>query len=156
MKIINNDQGSFFVANAASNRNTVIITDTGEYGCLKVLANADKYFRGYYPEFYRVANDLSKKKVTNKLLKEIFIHSLEMNYRWTVAEREQLAHYFKIRLDSFLAEKKRPKNYQTGSSNKARDKQRKALPPGKRVSKSGRTYTERRKNHSDARPKYRL
>lgn len=38
---------------------------------------------------------------------------------------------------------------QTGSSNIKRDKQRKAKPPGKRKSASGRVYYERRKNRSD-------
>lgn len=155
MKIIDNEQGAFYVASAAYNKNTVIITDTGEYGCLKVLANADKYFRSYYPDFYRIGADLTKKKLTNKLLKEIFIHSIEYDYKWTVLERETLARYFKVNID-FLSEKKRPKNYQTGSTNKALDKKRKAKAPGKRISATGRTYTERRKNRSDARPKYRL
>jgi hypothetical protein len=41
-------------------------------------------------------------------------------------------------------------NYQTGkrASVKA-DRERKALPPGKRISKSGRVYWETRKNRSD-------
>ncbi len=38
---------------------------------------------------------------------------------------------------------------QTGSSNRKRDLQRKAKRPGKRKSKTGRVYTERRKNRSD-------
>lgn len=38
---------------------------------------------------------------------------------------------------------------QTGSSSTARDRARKALPPGRRVSKTGRVYYERRKNRSD-------
>lgn len=42
------------------------------------------------------------------------------------------------------------KLYQTGTSNKAYDKQRKALPPGRRVAKkSKRVYTETRANRSD-------
>lgn len=40
-------------------------------------------------------------------------------------------------------------NRQTGSSNRKRDKQRKALAPGKRKSATGKTYYERRKNRSD-------
>lgn len=39
--------------------------------------------------------------------------------------------------------------YQTGRSNKRYDDRRKAKLPGKRVSASGRTYYERRKNRSD-------
>jgi hypothetical protein len=38
---------------------------------------------------------------------------------------------------------------QTGSSSTARDRARKALPPGRRVSATGRVYYERRKNRSD-------
>lgn len=38
---------------------------------------------------------------------------------------------------------------QTGTSNMSRDRKRKALAPGKRRSKKGNIYTERRKNRSD-------
>jgi len=38
---------------------------------------------------------------------------------------------------------------QVGTSNKARDESRKALAPGKRVSKSGKIYWETRKSRSD-------
>jgi len=38
---------------------------------------------------------------------------------------------------------------QTGTSNLVRDRMKEALPPGRRVSAAGRTYTERRKNRSD-------
>ncbi len=38
---------------------------------------------------------------------------------------------------------------QTGQSNLKRDKARKAMPPGKRISKTGKTYYEARKNRSD-------
>ena len=41
---------------------------------------------------------------------------------------------------------------QTGTSNLVRDLMKKALPPGRRVSAAGRTYTERRKNRSDRNP----
>ena len=52
------------------------------------------------------------------------------------------------------AAKKRPRTTtrkpQTGKrSNRKRDKARKALPPGKRVSKTGSKYTETRRNRSD-------
>ncbi len=33
------------------------------------------------------------------------------------------------------------------------DKERKALPPGKRISKNGKIYYERRRNHSDLKGK---
>jgi len=39
---------------------------------------------------------------------------------------------------------------QVGTSNKKRDESRKALTPGKRISKSGKVYWETRKNRSDA------
>lgn len=39
--------------------------------------------------------------------------------------------------------------YQVGKSNTNRDKKRTAKPPGERRSRSGRWYTERRKNRSD-------
>ncbi|HYD91434.1 MAG TPA: hypothetical protein VEA37_08110 [Flavobacterium sp.] len=38
---------------------------------------------------------------------------------------------------------------QSGTSNKVQDILKKAKAPGKRKSKSGRTYSERRKNRSD-------
>jgi hypothetical protein len=40
-------------------------------------------------------------------------------------------------------------DHQTGKTFKPRDKPRKALPPGKRISKTGNTYYEYRKNRSD-------
>lgn len=45
---------------------------------------------------------------------------------------------------------KKKKSYQTGRSNKKADSQRKAKRPGARRSASGKKYTERRKNRSDA------
>jgi len=121
MKIVDNLQGTFFVAVAPYNRNSVIIMDTGEFGCLKVLANAKKYFRAYYPEFYRIDTGLSKKKLTNKSLKEFFIHSLQTEYKWTREERENLAEYFNIKLDRYLSESKscqRVKGYKKPTTNK--------------------------------------
>lgn len=47
---------------------------------------------------------------------------------------------------------KKASTRQTGGSNLKRDKQRRAKPPGKRVSQTGSVYYERRKNRSD-RPK---
>ena len=40
-------------------------------------------------------------------------------------------------------------DYQIGTSNKRVDARRTALPPGKRISKSGKIYFESRKNRSD-------
>ena len=39
--------------------------------------------------------------------------------------------------------------HQTGTSNIKRDKVRKAMPPGKRMSRTGKIYFEYRKNRSD-------
>ncbi|MFW6129604.1 MAG: hypothetical protein ACOC56_00380 [Atribacterota bacterium] len=44
-------------------------------------------------------------------------------------------------------------SHQTGKTNKKRDKARDALPPGKRISKSGNEYWETRANRSDLRGK---
>ncbi len=41
------------------------------------------------------------------------------------------------------------KEHQTGKSNIKRDKVRKAMPPGKRISNKGKEYYESRKNRSD-------
>jgi len=40
-------------------------------------------------------------------------------------------------------------DFQTGKSIKEIDKSRKALPPGKRISRTGNVYYEYRKNRSD-------
>jgi len=42
---------------------------------------------------------------------------------------------------------------QVGTSNIKRDAERKALPPGKRISKTGKVYWETRKNRSDLKNK---
>jgi len=47
------------------------------------------------------------------------------------------------------AKRKASTTRQTGSSSTARDRARKALAPGRRVSRTGRVYYERRKNRSD-------
>ena len=39
--------------------------------------------------------------------------------------------------------------HQTGTSDKKRDEARKAMPSGKRISKTGKIYYESRKNRSD-------
>jgi hypothetical protein len=44
---------------------------------------------------------------------------------------------------------KKVSDHQVGKSVKSRDKPRKAMPPGKRISKMGRVYYETRKNRSD-------
>jgi len=114
MKLIDNKQGTFFVAVAPYNRNSVLIIDTGEYGCLKAIANADKYFNTYYPECYRIDTKMKKQKISKVVLKEMFINSLKIGYKWTTFEKEELARYFNIKLDRYLSESatcKRVKGY---------------------------------------------
>jgi hypothetical protein len=43
----------------------------------------------------------------------------------------------------------RRQDHQTGKTDKVRDKVRKALMPGKRISKTGKIYFEGRRNRSD-------
>jgi hypothetical protein len=55
---------------------------------------------------------------------------------------------------NLLKDRRKPKvksiaKHQTGKSHKARDKARKALPPGKRRSRTGNIYYEYRKSRSD-------
>jgi hypothetical protein len=121
MKLIDNSSGTFFVAVAPYNRNSVIILDTGEYGCLKAIANADKYFNTYYPECYRIDTGMKKTKVSKTILKDMFISSLKQNYKWTTFEREELARYFNIKLDRYLSESKtcaRVKGYKKPTTGK--------------------------------------
>jgi len=154
MKIVNVDSSAFYFAKSPSNSNTVIILDTGVYGCLKVLANADKYFNSYYPAFYYV---LGKKitKVTDKEMKTLFLKSLG-DYAWSQQEKINLGKYFKIDVSDYLLSAPAKKRKQTGTTNKALDKKRKALPVGKRTSKTGKVYTETRANRSDADRRKRL
>jgi hypothetical protein len=154
MKIINFDSSAFYYAQSPSNSNTVLILDTGVYGCLKVLANADKYFMAYYPAFFYV---MGKKvsKVTDKEMKSLFIKSLG-DYAWTQQEKINLGKYFKLDVSDYLLSAAAKKKKQTGTSNKAYDKQRKALPVGKRTSKTGNNYTETRANRSDVDRRKRL
>ena len=46
--------------------------------------------------------------------------------------------------------------YQRGKTTKSVDKELKALKPGKRISKTGKTYFESRRNRSDLNPKKNL
>jgi hypothetical protein len=147
MKIVNVDSTAFYYAQSPYNRNSVLILDTGVYGCLKVLANADKYFRSYYPEFFYVLGK-KVKKVTDKEMKTMFIKSLD-DWAWSQQEKINLGKYFKIDVSDYLLSAPAKKRKQTGKSNKALDKKRKALPVGKRTSKTGNVYTETRANRSD-------
>lgn len=67
--------------------------------------------------------------------------------------------FFKMEFEEekmkLLRDRRTPKvkkiaNHQVGKSDKKRDKVRKALPPGKRISKTGRKYYETRRNRSDS------
>jgi hypothetical protein len=56
--------------------------------------------------------------------------------------------------NKYLKDKRKPAvlskaQHQTGETTIKRDRTRKALPPGKRLSKSGKVYYEYRKNRSD-------
>lgn len=104
MKIQDVKGGGFFIATAPYNWNSVIITDVGHYGPLKVLANSKKYFSGYYPDFFYVSGSKIK-KITKVELKSTFRHALEMDPKFfTMAEIQELAKIFKMRIDSNLSE----------------------------------------------------
>lgn len=49
-----------------------------------------------------------------------------------------------------------PSNYQIGKTHIKQDRQHRALKPGKRVSKKGKTYYEHRRTHSDKHPAQKL
>lgn len=76
------------------------------------------------------------------------------NSKWTSLIKKAGAEYRNGKLGSAtrkkVAKKKRSPNRQTGTSSTVYDKRRSARAPGKRRSASGRSYTERRKNRSDA------
>jgi hypothetical protein len=111
MKIENVRNGTFYLATARYNHNTLIITDVGTYGPLKVLAQKDKYFNSYEPLFMYF-NGIGLKKITKATLKKDFQHALrtDPNY-FTTNEREKLANMFKIKiiLKPTLQEKKKKK-----------------------------------------------
>ena len=67
-----------------------------------------------------------------------------MNFFDKEMKKEKTALGFKSLKKSLKVSK-----HQTGTSNKKRDKVRKAMPPGKRRSKTGKIYYENRKNRSD-------
>lgn len=56
---------------------------------------------------------------------------------------------YKLRSTRYGRQVLKASGRQTGTSNKARDRKRKAMAPGKRRSASGRVYNENRKNRSD-------
>lgn len=127
MNIINSQQRDLIIANAPSNKNQVIIFN-GLWGCLKVLANSDKYFNVYYPEFTYIDWKMNKSKITQKALKESFIRLIDRydskDKILTRNEIKELAKYFKINLEKNypqLAESKtcqRVKGFKKPSTNK--------------------------------------
>ena len=121
MKIENVKSGAFYIARAPYNWNSVVITDVGEWGCLKVLANSKKYFNGYYPEFTYV-NGTKTSKITKSDLKYTFERALEWDRKYfTNNEIEELGKFFKIKIENFLTESKsctRVKGYKKPTTNK--------------------------------------
>ena len=98
MKIQNLKEGTFYLATARYNHNTVIISETGTYGMLKVLSAKEKYFNAYEPIFHYF-NGTSLKKVTKATLKKEFQHALRTDASFfTAAEKENLAKNFKIKI----------------------------------------------------------
>jgi len=95
---------SFYIATAPYNREIVIISDVGEYGCLKVLANSSKYFKAYYPEFQRY-NGKNLKKLTKTYLKSFFTKALKQDPTYfSINELEKLGEYFNIKVERHLSE----------------------------------------------------
>lgn len=68
-------------------------------------------------------------------------------------KQEKQKEEFDLLKDTRKSKVKFASEHQTGKSNLKIDKRRKALPPGKRVSKSGNVYYEYRKNRSDKKSK---
>ena len=103
MKIENIKSGVFYLASAPYNFNTVVITDVGTYGPLKILANNDKYFNGYYANFHYF-NGKSLKKVTLTALKKDFQYALKTDPKYfTAGEIEKLSKIFKIKIPMLAA-----------------------------------------------------
>lgn len=105
MKIENVKNGGFYIGTAPYNWNTVIITDVGQYGPLKVLANSKKYFTGYYPDFFYV-NGSKIRKLTKAELKQTFKNALDMDPKYfSAAEISELGNIFKVKVETFLSAK---------------------------------------------------
>jgi hypothetical protein len=103
MKIENIKNGAYYLATAPYNYNTLVITDVGTYGCLKVLGNSSKYFNGYYPSF-QYFNGKSLKKVTSISLKKDFQNALKVDPKYfTPGETEKLCKFFKIKIPMLAA-----------------------------------------------------
>ena len=102
MNILKSHQRGMLIGYAPSNNNQVIVFN-GLWGCLKVLANAEKYFKVYYPDFVLLDWNYNKKRITLKELKESYLRYLK-NYDpkekyLSKNEIKELAKYFKINLE---------------------------------------------------------
>lgn len=97
MIIENIKSGTFYLATAPSNYNTVMIYEVGTYGPLKVLANSKKYFQGYEPSIFYF-NGKSLKKITKIALKKDFLYALKTDPAYfTTTEIKRLSEIFKIK-----------------------------------------------------------
>lgn len=135
MNVRNVKNGAFYIARAPYNWNTVIIEDVGEYGCLKILANAKKYFTGYYPEFWRV-DGKTMKKLTNTTLKSFFKNALKYDKKYfTNAEIQELGKYFKIKVDLLSAHGWSKDHYNYNKAEKWEKKPAKRKIPARNVKK---------------------
>lgn len=140
---ISKTQHAFYIGTAPYNTEIVIITDTGLYGCLKVLANNDKYFNGYYAQF-QYFNGKNLKKITQTELKTMFKKAIETDpKRFSRSEWEKLGDYFKIKIEKYLGEQTslkfptpgRPKTNKRGTKkdyNSYNKNQKWEVPPSKR------------------------
>lgn len=73
------------------------------------------------------------------------LHKKYPGKKWKTVVKDASAEY----RGGKLGATKKKKVYQTGKSHKKRDSMRKAKRPGKRTSRAGNSYTERRKNRTD-------
>lgn len=92
-----------------------------------------------------MAKSTALKKITTRAK---HLRRLHPGTKWITAVKKAGAEYRAGKIGK-AAKKKKTDYRQTGTSSKSHDEQRKAKPPGKRKSRSGKTYYERRKNRSD-------
>jgi hypothetical protein len=120
MKVENIKSGVFYVAQAPYNWNTLIISDVGTFGPLRILANWEKYFNTYKPSF-KYYNGKSFSSVSMSALKKDFQHALRTDPGYfSKTEIERLAKMFNIKIGG-LAESsscKRVKGYKKPSIGK--------------------------------------
>lgn len=133
---VNKFEDHIIIAVAKSEKKIVTISN-GYLGCLRVLANAGKYFDKYYPDFYYFDSKLRKSKLPQTELKKEFAHYMHTKML-TNNEIQELSGILKVKLPQHLAERDIKK-----------DKAKKAKHPGKRISATGKRYTENRPNRSD-------